>query len=110
MTAVQRQTQNAPARADAFEPPPSSLSAAQRQAQAAGASTPSTAATDAPDPIQAAADAFEPPPPTARAARQQAQAASNASNGETEPPVRVMRASTGSLTPAKDDPIAQFAN
>ncbi|WP_244813546.1 NlpC/P60 family protein [Caballeronia sp. Lep1P3] len=101
-------------RADAFEPPPSSLSAAQRQAQAAGARA-SAAIEAAPDPIQAAADAFEPPPPTSRMARQQAQAAQTAVSPEpAEPPVRVMRASTGSLTAPRaapnDDPIARFAN
>jgi hypothetical protein len=103
-------TPSAPVNADAFEPPPSTLSAAQRQSQSAGATTPAVAVNAAPDPIQAAADAFEPPPPTARAARQQAQAAST---DPAEPPVRVMRASTGSLAaprPAQnDDPIARFA-
>ncbi|MDR5820090.1 NlpC/P60 family protein [Caballeronia sp. LZ043] len=100
------------ASADAFEPPPSSLSAAQRQSQAAGAIAPAaaTAAINAaPDPIQAAADAFEPPPPSSRAARQQAY--DNASPAD--PPVRVMRASTGSLAAPRpapnDDPIARFA-
>ncbi|MDR5813259.1 MULTISPECIES: NlpC/P60 family protein [unclassified Caballeronia] len=100
------------ASADAFEPPPSSLRAAQRQSQAAGAIAPAaaTAAINAaPDPIQAAADAFEPPPPSSRAARQQAY--DNASPAD--PPVRVMRASTGSLAAPRpapnDDPIARFA-
>ncbi|SAK61783.1 NLP/P60 family lipoprotein [Caballeronia calidae] len=108
--------QAAPANADAFEPPPSSLNAAQRQAQAAGATAPSVATINASsDPIQAAADAFEPPPPTSRAARQQARAAQAPAEpaDSTEPPVRVMRASTGSLAaprPAQsDDPIARFA-
>lgn len=84
------------------------MGAAQRQAQSAVASN------AAPDPIQAAADAFEPPPPTWRAARSQAQAAKAIAPSEpAEPPVHVMRASTGSLTaprPAStDDPIARFA-
>ncbi len=103
LSAAQRQSQNAGGiaptvarQADAFEPPPSSLSAAQRQAQAAGAINAS------PDPIQAAADAFEPPPSSARAAQQQAR--------DADPPVRVMRASTHSLTTPADDPIARFAN
>jgi hypothetical protein len=98
LNAAQRQSQNAGgvAPADAFEPPPSSLSAAQRQAQAAGAINAS------PDPIQAAADAFEPPPSSARAAQQQAR--------DADPPVRVMRASTHPLTAPADDPIARFAN
>jgi hypothetical protein len=108
----------APASADAFEPPPSSLTAAQRQSQSAGATAPPTAAAinAAPDPIQAAADSFEPPPPTSRAARQQARAAQATvdSGDPTKPPVRVMRASTGSLAAPRpapnDDPIARFAN
>ncbi|SAK67909.1 hydrolase Nlp/P60 [Caballeronia hypogeia] len=118
LTAAQRQAQSAGATApapanptadaDAFEPPPPSLSAAQRQAQAAGATAPSIATINAsPDPIRAAADAFEPPPSTSNAARQQARTAQ-------DPPVHVMRASTGSLAaphPApSDDPIARFAN
>ncbi|SAK94853.1 hydrolase Nlp/P60 [Caballeronia fortuita] len=103
----------APTAADAFEPPPASLTAAQRQSQAAGATTPSVAAISAsPDPIKAVADAFEPPPPTSTAARQQARNA-QAADDPAEPPVRVMRASTGLLSaprPAQnDDPIARFA-
>ncbi|SAK55793.1 C40 family peptidase [Caballeronia ptereochthonis] len=113
-----RQAAPAPANADAFEPPPSTLNAAQRQAQAGGATAPPAAATAnaAPDPIQAAADAFEPPPPTSRLARQQARAAQTAAepNDPAELPVRVMRASTGSLAAPRaaqtDDPIARFAN
>ncbi|MDR5779332.1 C40 family peptidase [Caballeronia sp. LZ065] len=116
-----RQTAPAPvaASADAFEPPPSSLSAAQRQSQAAGAIAPAaTAAINAStDPIQAAADAFEPPPSNSRAAQQQARTAQtaydNANLAPAEPPVRVMRASTGSLAAPRpapnDDPIARFA-
>ncbi|WP_114810748.1 C40 family peptidase [Paraburkholderia kururiensis] len=123
--------------ADAFEPPPPQMSAAQRQAQAAGAIAPSTAVTSATqaqvttgtafdpsgnraadtaasrsaDPIDAAADAFEPPPPAAVAARQAQQA--HATGEATD--VQVMRASTASRgTPAPtqsgDDPIARFAN
>jgi hypothetical protein len=113
--AYARQVPAAPANTDAFEPPPPTLTAAQRQSQAAGASAPQTAAANAPsDPIQAAADAFEPPPPTSRAARQQARAAqATDSTDPAEAPVRVMRASTGSLAaprPAQtDDPIASFA-
>ncbi|BAN23068.1 C40 family peptidase [Caballeronia insecticola] len=111
---------SAPTSADAFEPPPTTLSAAQRQAQAAGASAPPlatavTAVSAAPDPIQAAADAFEPPPPTSRAAQQQARAAQSVGTPaeSADPPVRVMRASTGSLVAPRpapsDDPIARFA-
>lgn len=110
------QTPSAPANTDAFEPPPSTLTAAQRQSQAAGAIAPQTAAAvnASSDPIQAAADAFEPPPPTSRAARQQARAAQATDSAEpAEAPVHVMRASTGSLAaprPAQtDDPIARFA-
>ncbi|SAK54207.1 hydrolase Nlp/P60 [Caballeronia glebae] len=108
-----RQAATAPANADAFEPPPPSLSAAQRQAQSAGATAPRIATTNASsDPIQAAADAFEPPPPTSNAARQQARSA-QATADPAEPPLRVMRASTGSLAAPQpvqnDDPIARFA-
>nr|WP_250472247.1 NlpC/P60 family protein [Caballeronia sp. GAFFF1] len=109
-SAYARQTPAASASADAFEPPPASLSAAQRQSQHASART-TASASQAPDPIQAAADAYEPPPPLSRAARQQAQAAM--ASQAAEPPVRAMRASTGSLTPPRaasnDDPIARFA-
>ena len=115
--AYPRQTPPPPTNADAFEPPPSTLTAAQRQSQAAGATAPQTAAVvnASPDPIQAAADAFEPPPPSSRAAVQQARAAQTAAKSDdaAEPPVRVMRASTGSIAaprPAQsDDPIARFA-
>ncbi|AHI72928.1 C40 family peptidase [Burkholderia thailandensis] len=121
----------AAAAADPYEPPPSAMSAAQRQAQAAGASSPALASGDlggaarpaplpiggttsvagaAPaDPIDAAADAFEPPPPTARAAARQAQLAAPGN-------VQILRASTASgpanaaATGTNDDPIARFAN
>lgn len=125
--------------ADPFEPPPPGMSAAQLQARAAGAvsptpvpaaragayeaasmaqlqpaasrTVPQTAATRAPDPIDAAADAFEPPPPASVAARQARQAQQADENGS----VQIMRASTASRgTPAatqtNDDPIARFAN
>jgi hypothetical protein len=98
--------------ADPFEPPPQALTAAQRQAQAAGAVSP---AATAPDPIAAAADAFEPPPPTARLAAQQARSVQTQTPPAEEPPAHVMRASTGSLAAPRpsattDDPIARFAN
>ncbi|SOE81779.1 Cell wall-associated hydrolase, NlpC family [Caballeronia arationis] len=100
--------------ADQFEPPPSALAAAQRQAGAAGAVSPAAvAASSAPDPIATAADAFEPPPPNARLAAQQARSVQQMPAAE--PPARVMRASTGTLaaprpsTPPADDPIARFA-
>ncbi|WP_028219207.1 NlpC/P60 family protein [Paraburkholderia oxyphila] len=112
--------------ADAFEPPPAALSAAQVQAREAGAVTPPVAPTasavapvDAPrDAINAAADAFEPPPPGVRAAeRQAAQAGSTpvVAAPSSGAPVQIMRASTaGGSTPAptqsSDDPIARFAN
>ncbi|TDG06876.1 NlpC/P60 family protein [Paraburkholderia guartelaensis] len=132
-------TASTAAPADAFEPPPASLGAAQTQARDAGARAPAVApgnnspayaanpaatpaanpAASAPrDAIDAAADAFEPPPPTASAAARQAgqvgstpiQAASPAAGG-----AQIMRASTaGSASPAptqsSDDPIARFAN
>jgi hypothetical protein len=107
--------------ADAFEPPPAALSAAQTQAREAGAVAPAvaTAAPAAPpDAINAAADAFEPPPPAASSAQRQA---ARAGSSAIEPasssgtPVQIMRASTaGANTPAptqsSDDPIARFAN
>jgi hypothetical protein len=114
--------------ADAFEPPPPSLSTAQRQAQAEGAIAPArvetptaASASNHPDAIDAAADAFEPPPPTARLAAEQARSAqvqqpsvSASRIPSSDPGARVMRASTGSFnaphTPASDDPIAKFAN
>jgi hypothetical protein len=125
--------------ADPFEPPPPGMSAAQMQARAAGAVTPTpvqaaqagaydtgepaqqqpvasravpqTAAVRAPDPIDAAADAFEPPPPASVAARQARQAQQADENGS----VQIMRASTASHgmpapTQTNDDPIARFAN
>lgn len=125
---------------DQFEPPPPGLSAAQIQARAAGAISPTTAlnarartddpaggtrtqpaitarsasqsaAGREPDAIDAAADAFEPPPPAAVAERQ-AQQAQRAGDAEN---VQIMRASTGSRglpapTQTNDDPIARFAN
>ncbi|MEX3926621.1 C40 family peptidase [Paraburkholderia sp. BR10936] len=124
-------TASTAAPADAFEPPPASLGAAQTQARDAGALAPAAApANNAPayatnpaasaprDAIDAAADAFEPPPPTASAAARQAgqvgstpiQATSPAAGG-----AQIMRASTaGPASPAptqsSDDPIARFAN
>jgi hypothetical protein len=123
--------------ADAFEPPPPAMSAAQMQAREAGAVTPTSVATGraaqsdtsamnpasdsapaqvatpaniahAPDPIDADADAFEPPPPASVAVRQEQQAGSNGG-------VQIMRASTASHgvpapTQSSDDPIAHFAN
>ncbi|MFD1556086.1 NlpC/P60 family protein [Paraburkholderia silviterrae] len=118
--------------ADAFEPPPAALGAAQVQAREAGAvAPPVTPATSAVAPsaaprdaINAAADAFEPPPSGVRAAeRQAAQAGSTpvVSAPSSGAPVQIMRASTASgSTPAptpmpmptqsSDDPIARFAN
>ncbi|WP_321876347.1 C40 family peptidase [Paraburkholderia bannensis] len=104
---------SAPA-ADAFEPPPPAMSAAQTQARDAAAVAP-TAPPDAPrDAIDAAADAFEPPPPAMNAAqRQAAQAGSTAI--QSSQPVQIMRASTAGSsqvapTQSSDDPIARFAN
>jgi hypothetical protein len=114
----------APAVADAFEPPPAALGAAQLQARDAGAMTPAViaspvslatggrvapgpiasasiqAAPSQPDAIDAAADAFEPPPSAAvAAARQAAQAGSVAviPTASPNPPAQsFMRASTAS--------------
>ena len=136
-TAVEATPQPAAASADAFEPPPPAISAAQMQAREAGAVTPASASVErtqtsagamaatsaadasvraavpasiarAPDPIDAAADAFEPPPPASVAVRQEQQAGSNGG-------VQIMRASTNSRampapTQSSDDPIAHFAN
>jgi hypothetical protein len=121
---------------DAFEPPPSAMSAAQSQARAAGAVSPAvtpapesapaptppvTASARAPDAIDAAADAYEPPPSSAIAAARQAQAAQRtpqAAEWQRPAPggsVQIMRASTDSRgvpasTQTNDDPIAGFAN
>jgi hypothetical protein len=115
--------QAAPApQADLFEPPPSGMSAAQMQARAAGAVSPTpvpaaqasaydattagstaqqatasrpiaqTTAVRAPDAIDAAADAIEPPPPAAVAARQ----AQQAQQADANVGVQIMRASTAS--------------
>ncbi|MFP6558788.1 C40 family peptidase [Paraburkholderia sp. B3] len=109
------------AQADAFEPPPATLGAAQTQARQAGALTPnvaapvagaaandgialatSAAATPAalpsagaqPDPIDAAADAFEPPPPAAATAERQAARAGSVAVAPAGEPVQILRAST----------------
>jgi hypothetical protein len=68
------------ANADAFEPPPSSLNAAQRQAQTAGTTAPAVASSYEPRPVAVApssanADAFEPPPSSLNAAQRQARTA-----------------------------------
>ncbi|SEI43572.1 C40 family peptidase [Paraburkholderia diazotrophica] len=114
----------AAASADPFEPPPPGMSAAQRQARAAGAVSPAAAAStapadaqQAPDAIDIAADAYEPPPPAAIAARQarQARQASDIQPSTDSGGVQIMRASTASRpvpapTHTNDDPIAGFAN
>ncbi|WP_322046915.1 C40 family peptidase [Paraburkholderia sp. J67] len=116
LTAVQAPSYatNAPSAADAFEPPPQALNAAQTQARDAGAITPAASADTPRDAIDAAADAFEPPPPVANAAERQA-AQAGSMPVQTTQPVQIMRASTaGSSAPAptqsSDDPIARFAN
>ncbi|REG57821.1 cell wall-associated NlpC family hydrolase [Paraburkholderia sp. BL6669N2] len=121
ITEAQSTTTAAAPQADPFEPPPPGLSAAQMQARAAGAvsptpvpaaqasaydgiagvpaqqqaaasrTAPQMANSRAPDPIDAAADAFEPPPPASVAARQARQAQQADDNGS----VQIMRASTG---------------
>ena len=123
----------AAAPADAFEPPPASLGAAQTQAHEAAVapvndsayatrpvtSPAASAAASAPrDAIDAAADAFEPPPPNAAAAARQAGLAGSTPIQASSLPagtVQIMRASTAgaaSLAPTQssDDPIARFAN
>ncbi len=135
-TAAQPTGRPVTAAADAFEPPPAAMSAAQMQARQASATAPASANAEraqteagsivatgatpsaqtaapagtvrAPDPIDAAADAFEPPPPASVAVRQEQQ--TDPSGG-----VQVMRASTASHgvsapTQSSDDPIAHFAN
>ncbi|CAG9196269.1 Hydrolase Nlp/P60 [Paraburkholderia tropica] len=112
--------QPAAASADAFEPPPAAMGAAQMQARDAGAVAAAPSA-NAPDAIDAAADAFEPPPPRASAAERQAAQAGSTAIQPVQPmqpaqaPVQIMRASTaGAASPAptqsSDDPIARFAN
>jgi hypothetical protein len=125
----------AAASVDQFEPPPPGMSAAQMQARAAGAMSPTQVASpvastpadatpsrvygaaptpaSAPDAIDAAADAYEPPPPAAVAARQARQAQFSGENRESGG-VQIMRASTASRpipapTQTNDDPIAGFA-
>ncbi|POR49450.1 cell wall-associated NlpC family hydrolase [Paraburkholderia eburnea] len=103
--------------ADAFEPPPQAISAAQTQARDAGAITPA-ASGDAPrDAIDAAADAFEPPPAAVNAAQRQAAQAGSTPipPAQSAQPVQIMRASTAgggqpAPTQSGDDPIARFAN
>jgi len=133
-SAVPVATTNMSTPADAFEPPPASLGAAQTQARDAGALAPAYAASPAMGPapgtatgiapsaqrdaIDAAADAFEPPPPTAGAATRQAGEARSTPIQTSAPQagtVQIMRASTaGAALPAptqsSDDPIARFAN
>ncbi|MEX3974626.1 C40 family peptidase [Paraburkholderia caribensis] len=126
----------AAASVDQFEPPPPGMSAAQLQARAAGAMSPTPVASpvaataadatssrgygsaarpaSAPDAIDAAADAYEPPPPAAVAARQARQAQVSGDSRELGG-VQIMRASTASRpvpapTQTNDDPIAGFAN
>lgn len=85
---------------DQFEPPPPALSAAQRQAQSAGAVSP--AVTTA----RSGADPFEPPPPSLSAAQRQSQAANAIS------PLRASPAETNAVTAASNapDPIAAAAD
>jgi hypothetical protein len=131
-TAVATNPAPAPtAAADQFEPPPPALSVAQRQAQSAGAVSPTIATARsgsdsfepppssvsaaqrqsqvaaAADPIAAAADAFEPPPPTARLAAQQVRSVQDQQPSSvtrippSDPGAHVMRASTNPLVPAR---------
>ena len=83
--------------ADQFEPPPPALSAAQRQAQSAGAVSPAITAA------RSGADPFEPPPSSLSAAQRQSQAAN-----ATSPPRELKTESqTESNAP---DPIAAAAD
>jgi hypothetical protein len=86
--------------ADQFEPPPPGLSAAQRQAQSAGAVSPAIATA------RSGADPFEPPPPSLSAAQRQSQAANAMS------PPRASQAETNAVAAASDapDPIAAAAD
>jgi hypothetical protein len=123
------------ASADQFEPPPSSLTAAQRQSRMAGAAAPDAQPQSAP-----AADPFEPPPSALTAAQRQARAAGAVSPSPSsapdpieaaadafeppppsarlaaqqaraarqtpvEPPAHVMRASTGTLVAPRPDAL-----
>jgi hypothetical protein len=109
--------------ADAFEPPPTTLRAAQWQAREAGATTPGSTSPDmapasvnanaggtasiaqAADPIDAAANAYVAPPSAPAIEPDAAQTGT----------VRIIRASTRSSalpapTQTDDDPIARFAD
>jgi NlpC/P60 family protein len=86
--------------ADQFEPPPPALSAAQRQAQSAGAVSP--AVTTA----RSGADPFEPPPSSLSAAQRQSQAA-NAISPPREPQAESNAVAAASNAP---DPIAAAAD
>jgi len=86
--------------ADQFEPPPPALSAAQRQAQSAGAVTPPLTTA------RSGADPFEPPPSSLSAAQRQSQAANAIS------PPRESQAETNAVAAASNapDPIAAAAD
>jgi hypothetical protein len=86
--------------ADQFEPPPPALSAAQRQAQSAGAVSPTIAAA------RSGSDPFEPPPPSLSAAQRQSQAA-NAML-----PPRESQAESNAVAAASNspDPVAAAAD
>ncbi|WP_438396542.1 NlpC/P60 family protein [Caballeronia sp. DA-9] len=86
--------------ADAFEPPPPALSAAQRQAQSAGAVSPAMAS------VSPGADPFEPPPPALSAAQRQSQSA-NASSPARAPQTESSAIAAASNSP---DPIAAAAD
>jgi len=86
--------------ADQFEPPPPALSAAQRQAQSAGAVSPTIAAA------RSGSDPFEPPPPSLSAAQRQSQAANAIL------PPRESQAESNAVAAASNspDPIAAAAD
>src|SRR5471032_2115092 len=78
--------------ADQFEPPPPALSAAQRQAQSAGAVAPPIATA------RSGTDPFEPPPSSLSAAQRQSQTANAIS------PPRVSQAETNAVAAASNAP------
>ncbi|OXC80294.1 C40 family peptidase [Caballeronia sordidicola] len=84
--------------ADQFEPPPPALSAAQRQAQSAGAVSPVVATA------RSGADPFEPPPSSLSAAQRQSQTANAIS------PPRESRAESQANSQAESNAVAAASN
>jgi NlpC/P60 family len=116
---------------DAFEPPPQSMSAAQAQARAAGATSPDAIDAAAAAGSSATGGAFEPPPSTAATAQRQTRTLTptRLSAEAQSPPAPDVNTATGgastgsaadssgdsvtarppSPSPPPDDPIARFA-